>query len=262
MVVVSRNLRSKLYLIGSGPGDPDLLTIKAYKILEKADVLLFDHLVNPEILTIVPENCVKVYVGKEPYANFTPQESIHSLIEQYCRTYKCVVRLKGGDPYIFGRGFEELLFAEELGIEVEYIPGISSMQGAGFHNIPLTHRDVSDGIWALTGTKKDGRLSSDLQLAIQSNSTVVIYMGMKKLDEIARTYVMCGKGDTPAAIIQCATLPGQREVVCEVADLLNASRDSGLSHPAIIVIGEVVRLYASNRNSFILNDQLAKMKRN
>jgi uroporphyrin-III C-methyltransferase len=251
MVVKTKNLRSILYLIGAGPGDPDLLTIKAYKMLQKAEVLLFDHLVNHEMLSIVPDSCLKVYVGKEPYADFTPQEDIHTLIAHYCREYGAVVRLKGGDPYIFGRGFEELLFAERLGIEVRYVPGISSMQGTGFHHIPLTHRGVSDGVWALTGTKKDGRLSSDLQLAIQSNSTVVIYMGMKKLDEIARTYVMCGKGDTPAAIIQHATLSTQREVVCKVGDLLNAARDNGLSHPAIIVIGEVVRLYAAHRYSFL-----------
>ncbi|MBE8722106.1 uroporphyrinogen-III C-methyltransferase [Sphingobacterium pedocola] len=255
MAFNAKILKNILYLVGAGPGDPDLLTMKAYKILKKADVVLFDHLVDAEILEIVPDSCLKVYVGKEPYADFTPQEDIHTRIAQYCQEYGHVVRLKGGDPYIYGRGFEELLFAEKLGIEVQYVPGISSMQGAGFHHIPLTHRGVSDGVWTLTGTKKDGRLSSDLQLAIQSNSTVVIYMGMKKLDEIARTYVMCGKGDTPAAILQHVTLPAQREVVCKVGDLLKASRDNGLSHPAIIVIGEVVRLHAANSCDILSNRQ-------
>ncbi len=242
-IVNAKTKSNTLYLIGSGPGDPDLLTIKAYNTLKMADVILFDHLSNEKILKCAPKHCIKVYVGKKPYDKYTPQEEIHALISQYCRRFPRVVRLKGGDPFIFGRGFEELLYAERQGIAVEYIPGISSMQGSGHHQIPLTHRGVSEGIWAITGTKRNGELSSDLQLAMQSKATVVIYMGMKKLDEIADTYIIHGKGDTPASIIQHATLPHYRQVVCKVSELRDAATHHGLSHPAIIIIGDVVSLH-------------------
>jgi len=232
-----------LYIVGSGPGDPELLTVKAHNALKAADVLLYDHLANEKLLALASKRCIKVYVGKKPYQNHIQQEEIHALIGWYCRRFPRVVRLKGGDPYIFGRGFEELRYAEGQGITVEYIPGISSMQGCGCHHIPLTHRGISEGIWAITGTKENGRLSSDLQLAIQGRATVVIYMGMSKLDEIARTYVMNGKGHTPAAIIQHATLPHQKQVLCLASELHVAASNHNLSHPAIIVIGDVVGLH-------------------
>jgi uroporphyrin-III C-methyltransferase len=234
--------KTSLFIVGSGPGDPELLTLKAYKAIENAQVILFDNLINEEILTIAPENCIKRYVGKHPYGNYVPQEEINELILHYCADYDRVVRLKGGDPYLFGRGFEEWLTVRDHTIDVIYIPGISSMQGAGLNNIPLTHRGISEGVWALTGMKKDGSLSTDLPLAVQSRSTVVIYMGMRKLDEIARTYVLYGRGDTAAAVIQHASLPQQKQVICKVKDLVRACREKGLGHPAIIVIGEVVNL--------------------
>lgn len=232
-----------LHIVGSGPGDPELLTIKAYKTLKSAEVVLYDHLANENLLAVAPKRCIKVYVGKKPYQNHIQQDEIHALIGWYCHRFSRVVRLKGGDPYIFGRGFEELRYAEEQGIAAEYIPGISSMQGCGYHHIPLTHRGTSEGIWALTGTKENSSFSSDLQLALQSRATVVIYMGMKKLDEIARIYVMGGKGHTPAAIIQHATLPHQKQVRCQVSDLPVTASNQNLSHPAIIVIGDVVGLH-------------------
>ncbi|WDF68319.1 uroporphyrinogen-III C-methyltransferase [Sphingobacterium oryzagri] len=239
MKVINENT---LYIVGAGPGNPELLTIKAYKTIEKAQVILYDNLVNKELLDIAPESCIKYYVGKHPYGDYVSQDNINDLIAFYCERYERVVRLKGGDPYLFGRGFEEWAVAKRLGVQVEYIPGISSMQGAGWNNIPLTHRNVAEGVWILTGMKKDGSLSSDLALAAQSSATVVIYMGMRKLAEIARNYVMYGKGDLPAAIIQHATLPQQKSVVCQVQDLLKTSEQHGLGHPAIIVIGEVVNL--------------------
>ncbi|MFD1771047.1 uroporphyrinogen-III C-methyltransferase [Sphingobacterium suaedae] len=232
----------KLFVVGAGPGDPELLTIKALNIVKNANVILYDNLINKDILEFSDANCIKRYVGKDPSGNYVPQEEINNLILNYCARYDVVVRLKGGDPYLFGRGFEEWSIAKQQGIEISYVPGISSMQGAGMSDIPLTHRGVSEGVWALTGMKRDGSLSADLQLAVQSKSTVVIYMGMQKLDEIARMYVMNGKGDMPAAIIQHATCSQERKVLCKVADLLKASRQHGLGHPAIIVIGEVVNL--------------------
>jgi uroporphyrin-III C-methyltransferase len=230
-----------LYVVGAGPGDPELITMKGYRILQDAKVVLYDNLACKDLLNLTSEACEKIYVGKKPYGTYTSQETIHQMIKHYAYTKGNVVRLKGGDPFIFGRGFEEVLFARSNGIEVHYIPGISSMQTSGLNNIPLTHRGVSESIWIITGTKKDGSLSSDLQLAIQSKATVVIYMGMKKLAEIAATYTANGKGDMPAAIIQHATLPKQKQVFCNAENLFEAAQGSGLGHPAIILIGNVVK---------------------
>ncbi len=153
-----------------------------------------------------------------------------------------MVRLKGGDPFIFGRGFEEVLFARENGIKTYFIPGITGMQASGLEDIPLTHRAISESVWIVTGTKKDGGLSSDLKLAIQSNATVVIYMGMKKLHEIAQTYIDSGCENIPAAIIQHASLPNQKSVRGLVKDLPELAESKQLTYPAIIIIGAVTNL--------------------
>lgn len=232
---------SEVFIVGCGPGDPELLTMKAFNVLKRADVILYDNLSNKELLKIAPTSCKVYYVGKKPYGCYTPQEEINSLIVEHTKTHKVIVRLKGGDPYIFGRGFEELLYAEEHGIKACYIPGISSMQGAGFIDIPLTHRGISESIWMITGTKKDGSLSNDLKCAMTSSATVVIYMGMKKMDEISNTYIDGGLGSMPAAIIQNATLLHQKQVICQVKDLSDAASNAGLAHPAIIIIGNVVK---------------------
>jgi uroporphyrin-III C-methyltransferase len=238
---------AELVLIGAGPGDPELLTVKAWKVLGRADVILYDHLANPALLELAPAGCECICVGKEPYGLATPQEVIHALIEEKARRGGLIVRLKGGDPFIFGRGFEEVLVARELGMKVTYIPGITSMQTSGLVGIPLTHRAVSDGIWMLTGTKKDGALSADLRLAMKSRSTVVIYMGMKKLREIADAYLAEGLGEVPAAIIQHGSLPHQRMAVGVAAALPAMAEEYRLSHPAVIVIGEVVQVgYGAN----------------
>ena len=232
----------QLYVVGAGPGDPELITLKAYKILQTAAVVLYDNLANKEILEHVPGHCEKIYVGKQPYGDYTPQETIHSLIKEKAFSKGRVVRLKGGDPYIFGRGFEEILFARDNGIEAHYIPGITSMQAVGLEDIPLTHRNVCESIWVVTGTKKDGTLSDDLRLAIKSKATVVIYMGMKKLKEIATVFVEENAGDTPAAIIQHASLPKQKMGRGKVKHLEKIAGDKKLTHPSIIVIGSVVNL--------------------
>jgi len=232
----------ELFVIGAGPGDPELLTIKAYKILQQADVVLYDNLANQALLSLTKEGCQNIYVGKQPYGSFTPQETIHEMIKHFAFTNGRVVRLKGGDPFIFGRGFEEIIYAREQGIKTYFIPGITSMQAAGFEDIPLTHRAVSESVWIVTGTKKDGRLSADLKLAMQSNATVVIYMGMKKVEEIAQTYLEADKGDIPAAIIQHASLPQQKSAKGMVKDLKTMVDTHQLTHPAIIIIGEVVNL--------------------
>ena len=230
----------ELYVVGAGPGDPELITVKAYKILQTAAVVLFDNLANKELLEAVPGDCEKIYVGKQPYGEYTPQEQIHALIKEKAFSKGRVVRLKGGDPYIFGRGFEEILFARENGIEAHYIPGITSMQAVGLEDIPLTHRNVCESIWIVTGTKKDGTLSDDLRLAIKSKATVVVYMGMKKLKDIANVFVEENAGNIPAAIIQHASLPKQKMGKGKVKDLERIAKDNLLTHPSIIIIGSVV----------------------
>jgi len=240
--------KPELYVVGAGPGDPELITLKAYKILQSADVVLYDNLANKELLEATPETCEKIYVGKQPYGEYTPQETIHALIKEKALTKGRVVRLKGGDPYIFGRGFEEILFARKNGIEAHYIPGITSMQAVGLEDIPLTHRNVCESIWVVTGTKKDGSLSEDLRLAIKSKATIVIYMGMKKLKEISQVFIEENAGYLPAAIIQHASLPKQKMNKGMVKDLEKIATDNHLTHPSIIVIGQVVNIQNSLSN--------------
>ncbi|MCX2481350.1 uroporphyrinogen-III C-methyltransferase [Pedobacter sp. MC2016-15] len=240
--MTENNESPELFVVGAGPGDIDLMTIKGYKILQEANVILYDNLANKELLSIARADCEKVYVGKQPYGEYTPQETIHELIRHYAFTKGKVVRLKGGDPFIFGRGFEEILYAREQGIKTHFVPGISSMQAVGFEDIPLTHRNVSESIWVVTGTRKDGTLSADLRLAMQSNATVVIYMGMKQLSSIANTYIEAGKGHIPAAIIQHASLPAQKSVKGLAQDLPAMAASAQLTYPAIIIIGAVVNL--------------------
>jgi len=240
--MIENNEIPELFVVGAGPGDIELMTIKGYKILQQANVILYDNLANKELLSIAREDCEKIYVGKQPYGEYTPQETIHELIKHYAFTKGKVVRLKGGDPFIFGRGFEEILYAREQGIKTHFVPGISSMQASGFDDIPLTHRNISESIWVVTGTKKDGTLSADLRLAMQSNATVVIYMGMKQLAAIANTYITADKGLTPAAIIQHASLPIQKSVKGLVKDLPAMAADAKLTYPAIIIIGAVVAI--------------------
>lgn len=231
----------ELYVIGAGPGDPELITVKGQRVLQQAKVILYDNLANKDLLALAPADCELIYVGKLPYDDLaTRQETIHELIREKAFEKGSVVRLKGGDPFIFGRGLEEVLFARSQGIKTHYIPGITSMQTAGLEDIPLTHRSVSEGIWVVTGTKKDGSLSDDLKLAMHSNTTVVIYMGMKKLDAIAETYIHSGKGDIPAAIIQHASLPHKKFARGLVKNLPAMARENNLTHPAIIIIGWVV----------------------
>jgi uroporphyrin-III C-methyltransferase len=236
----NKQIVPELYIMGAGPGDPELITVKGHKILQQANVVLYDNLASKELLNITRDDCEKIYVGKRPYGDYTSQERILELIKEKTFEKGLVVRLKGGDPFIFGRGYEEILFAREHGIKTHFIPGITSMQASGFLDIPLTHRSVSESVWMVTGTKKDGRLSADLRLAMESNATVVIYMGMKKLPEIAQTYIDAGNGAMPAAIIQHASLPQQKSVKGTIQDLPRLAEEHQLTHPAIIIIGGVV----------------------
>jgi uroporphyrin-III C-methyltransferase len=239
---MSENIQPELIVAGAGPGDPEMITLKAYHMLQEAPVVLYDNLVNKTLLGYTKPECEHIYVGKLPYGDYTPQEHIHELIRQKAFEKGKVLRLKGGDPFIFGRGFEEIIYAREHGIRTTYIPGITSMQASGLYDIPLTFRNISESIWVVTGTKKDGSLSADLQLAIQSKATVVIYMGMKKLPEIANTYIEKGCGDMPAAIIHYASLPYNKLAKGLVKDLPQIAAEKHITHPALIIIGHVTAL--------------------
>lgn len=231
----------RLTLVGAGPGDPDLLTVKGMRALQQADVVLYDALANEALLSYVPTTSPKIYVGKRAGQHKVPQEQINRMIVSCAYQYGHVVRLKGGDPYVFGRGHEEQAYAEEAGVAAEVVPGISSAYAVpALQHIPLTKRGVSESFWVITGTTRTGQLSSDVALAAQLTATVIILMGMNKLTEIHKVFAQRGKGATPVAIIQHGSLPQERTAICRIHNLVATAAEHRLGSPAIIVIGEVV----------------------
>lgn len=235
-------LTPRLSVVGAGIGDPDLLTLKAVKVLRTADVVLYDALVNEAILQHAPATAALVYVGKRKGAKAYTQDEINERIVAYAHCCGHVVRLKGGDPLVFGRGHEEMQFAQQHGIETDYVPGISSaIAAAGVAGIPVTLRGASRGFWVITGTTDTGELNPDIYTAAQTDATVVVLMGVTKLAEIADVFKSAGKADLPVAVVQNASLPQQREVFGTVANINEAVQASDLGSPAIVVLGEVVR---------------------
>lgn len=242
----------KLSLIGAGPGDPDLITLKGAKALKTADVVLYDALVNRELLKFVPIGVKKIFVGKRSSNHAYTQNEINRLIVKNAFQFGHVVRLKGGDPFVFGRGFEELEYATENGIESEYIPGISSsIAVSGLQNIPVTHRGTSDSFWVITGTKSNGLLADDIYLAPQSNGTVIILMGVNKLSQIVEIYKSSGKNETSIALIQNGSLPNENFVSGTIETILELAEEENIGAPAIIVIGEVVKLRERLENKLV-----------
>jgi len=232
----------KLTLVGAGPGDPELITVKGIKALADADVVLYDALVNEELLNYTSKGVKIIFVGKRAGMHYLQQHEINRLIVKYAKSHGHVVRLKGGDPFVFGRGLEEIEHANAHGIETNVVPGISSaISVPAMQNIPLTHRGISDSFWVVTGTTRSGEFSHDLHLAAQSSATVVILMGMKKLDEILEVYKVYNKQNTSVAIIQNGSRPDEKLGVGTVATISEIARGKGLSSPAIIIIGEIVR---------------------
>ncbi|RXG32234.1 uroporphyrinogen-III C-methyltransferase [Leeuwenhoekiella marinoflava] len=232
---------SKLILIGAGPGDPELITLKAVKALNTAAVVLYDALVNIELLKHVSTEAELIFVGKRKGCYVYQQEQINELIVQRAQTKGTVIRLKGGDPFIFGRGSEEMEYAERNGIPSEMIPGISScMAVPALQQIPLTKRGVSESFWVITGTTKAHKLSNDVKLAAKSNATVVLLMGTSKLDEILAIYKAEHKNELPVAIIQNGTKDSEKIGIGTVANISQIYKEQNLGNPAIIVLGEVV----------------------
>ena len=227
-------------LVGAGPGDPELLTLKAVKALQQADIVMIDDLVNPAVLEHCPAARV-VPVGKRGGCRSTPQAFIHRLMLRYARQGKCVVRLKGGDPCIFGRGSEEADWLAEHGIEVEMVNGITAgLAGATQCGIPLTLRGVARGVTLVTAHTQDDS-SLNWQALAQGGTTLVVYMGVAKLAEVRDSLLAGGmRADMPVAMIENASLPQQRECRSDVQGMVEAARAFGLRSPAILVIGEVV----------------------
>ncbi len=238
-----QNINKRVSLVGAGPGDPDLFTLKGIKALNKAKVVLYDALIGEEILNHAPENAIKVFVGKRSGNHSLPQEEINKLIVEYTLTIGDVVRLKGGDPFVFGRGNDELEYAQAFGIEVDVVPGISSsISLAGLQQVPITARGYADGFWVLTGTKKDRSLPKDFYIAAKSSSTVVVLMGLNKLAEIAKIYQNEGRGDLPVMIISNGSLKTEQVVYGTMNTIVEKSIQENVKAPATIVIGEVVGL--------------------
>ena len=234
-------IKPKVTLVGAGPGDPDLLTLKGAKALAEANVVLYDALANEEILAHA-KNAIRIFVGKKIGNHAYTQDQINQLIVDNALTYGNVVRLKGGDPFIFGRGSEEIEFIESFGIETVVVPGISSVVAVPASlGISITKRGVSESFWAITGTTSDRKLSADVALAAQSSATVVILMGMHKLPQIIDLFQKEEKGDLPVAIIQNGTTSEEKVGVGTVNSILEIVKEKKLSSPAIIVLGEVVR---------------------
>lgn len=228
-------------VIGAGPGDAELITLKAIKALQKADVVLYDALVNIELLAYAP-NAERIFVGKRKGCYAYQQEQINELIVQRASSGKHVVRLKGGDSFVFGRGAEEMEFAAEHGIEVTVVPGISScLSVPAAQHIPVTKRGAAESFWVITGTTKDHKLSGDIALAAKSNATIVILMGMSKLSEIVALFQAEGKSQLPVAIIENGTRENEKIGVGIIDTIELEVQKQELANPAIIIIGEVVR---------------------
>jgi uroporphyrin-III C-methyltransferase len=239
--------RRKVYLVGAGPGDPGLLTIRALALLRKADVVIYDYLVNPDLLNHLKEDAERIFVGKVGRGTQTPQSKINELLISKAREGKLVVRLKGGDPFLFGRGGEEALALRAAGFAFEIVPGISSALAVpAYAGIPLTHRGLSSSISILTGTNAgDGKLSEDLFNA-RAADTIVVLMGIARLREITEQLIALGRPpDTPVAVLRWGTYESQQVVTGTLATIAGIAAAEIVRPPSIIVIGEVVQLQKS-----------------
>jgi len=235
---------SRVYLVGAGPGDPALLTVRGLQLIEQADIIVYDRLVSDEILDLIPAGVTRIFAGKASRDHFMPQEDINALLARLAISGRKVVRLKGGDPFIFGRGSEEASHLAQNNISFEVVPGITASTGCSARSgIPLTHRGVSRSVTFVTGHRQDDN-DLDLNWATMADpeSTLVIYMGLSNVDEISRELIAAGMpGYTPAAAIEKGTTPEQRTVITTVAELPDCIKTENLKAPTLLVIGEVVK---------------------
>jgi uroporphyrin-III C-methyltransferase len=233
-------MEKKLSLVGAGPGDPDLISVKGIKTLAQADVVLYDALVHPELLNYAPSKALKIYVGKRAGKHSYKQEEINELIIENVFSHGHVVRLKGGDPFIFARGKEEIDYAESFGIATQVVPGISSINLAGMYGLPLTTRGVNESFWVVTATTKSGELSQDVAKVAETTATAVFLMGLRKASAISTAYALQDKADLPAAIVSNGSLENAKVYRTTVGQLATTITEQKVASPGIILVGESV----------------------
>jgi len=239
-----RSSHGKVFLVGAGPGDPDLLTLRAARLLARAEVVVYDHLVGDGVLDLIAPAAERLYVGKQRGRHALSQPEINALLVRLARQGREVIRLKGGDPFVFGRGGEELQALAAQRVAFEVVPGITAACGvASYAGIPLTHRDHAQACLFVTGHLKDGSCDLDWPALARPRQTVVIYMGLTALADICDQLVAHGlPPHTPAAVVQQGTTLDQQVVSATLADLAAHVADAGLQSPCLIIVGEVVRL--------------------
>ena len=236
--------QGEVYLVGAGPGDPDLLTFKALRLMQQADIALYDRLVHPSIVDLIRRDATKIYVGKERDNHVVRQEEINELLVKYAKEGKKVLRLKGGDPFIFGRGGEEIETLADEKVAFQVVPGITSASGCStYSGIPLTHRDYAQSCIFVTGHLKKGKLELDWEKLIQENQTIVFYMGLVSIDIICEQLVKHGLSEmTPCALIQQGTTNTQKEFISILKDMPTVVKTKKPKAPTIFIIGGVVAL--------------------
>ncbi len=246
MITQNNNKEPRITLVGAGPGDPELLTMKGANALKTADVILYDALVNEAVLDYANPEAIRVYVGKRSGEHSYGQDTINKLMVDYALNYGHVVRLKGGDPFVFGRGYEELDYAAGYSIPVSVIPGLSSsISVPGLQQIPVTHRGLSESFWVVTGTTASGQISNDLYEAARSKATVVVLMGLGKLKEIVKLFQNEGKHQLPVAAIQSGSTENEKLGIGTVNTIVEVVEEKGIQAPALLIFGEVVSLHPS-----------------
>ncbi len=241
-----RNDRTLISLVGAGPGDPELITVKGLKAIQSAQVILYDSLVNPDLLAEAPPHAELIYVGKRAGSHRFPQEQINQMLVDFALAKGHVVRLKGGDPFVFGRGFEEMTYAGTRGVRVQVIPGISScIAVAGLQGVPITCRGINESFWVVTGTTRSGTISEDLHLAAQSSASIAILMGIRKLPQIAEMFQSLGKAELPCMVVQDGSGKEERWVLGTMKNIADLAREQQIGSPGIILAGEVVKLHSA-----------------
>ncbi|MDO8330637.1 MAG: siroheme synthase CysG [Fluviicoccus sp.] len=238
-------MKGEVFLVGAGPGDPDLLTFRALRLMQMADVVLYDNLVSDAILDLTRRDADRIYVGKKRADHAVPQEDLNLLLVKLAQEGKKVLRLKGGDPFIFGRGGEEIETLAEHGIPFQVVPGITSAAGAScYAGIPLTHRDYAQGVTFVTGHRREGEQVLDWTRLTNPCETLVVYMGITQAPSIAAELMANGRcGDTPVAIIEKATTPQQKVHIGTLATLGELIANASVKPPALLIIGDVVKLH-------------------
>ncbi len=238
----------EVYIVGAGAGDPDLLTFKALRLMQQADVVLYDALVSPEIIDLCRRDSQKIFVGKKRTDHAKTQDEINALLVQYAKAGHRVLRLKGGDPFVFGRGGEEMLACQASGVPYQVVSGITAALAAGScAGIPLTHRGVATSVRFLTGCYKTHEAFDGLKSAYQPDETLVFYMGLHALPKIVDSLIGSGlPSDLPIAIVSNASLPNQAVLTGTLSDIVAKQAESGVSAPAIIIVGKVVDLYCGD----------------